>query len=425
MTEPERPTRVAFPGSQQSLRTEPGMTQVKAPPPQFAVEAREVARTLQDAFAEVLRSVGADPSTPQSIVKEVGLNKNLAWKVSRIIQAEDAATALDLVPGASGVRIFMRAAAKAHANSDALSRAEDAIGAYEALIRTHTGDRATLEMMGSELDEARRQQRDEQHRKLLFQGASYVWGAQARAIVKMAAVIPGDKPGYMNFATISGFIDFRRLRPDVTWTMAKRDSSNDDGSEMPESPWYPLDRSGPTSAPPLLKEFCSQPIPELQRVETTREIRYVLPEGEIGNTGALTCLVGMVQKDLPIYRTPENSYGTHSARCEVPAELMNIDMFFHESLPFTHRPEISLHSNVGGYAYSKDGQQLPFNERIKDLGVSTVPPPAPEIPRYRQLMETFFSMIGHPLGEFHGYRVKIAYPAYPTALVMGYPLLKP
>lgn len=401
------------------------MTQVKSAPPQFAVDAREVARTLQDAFAEVLRSVGADPSTPQSIVKEVGLNKNLAWKISRIIQAEDAATALDLVPGNSGVRIFMRAATKAHADRDAVARAEEAITAYENLIRTHTGDRATLEMMGSELDEARRQQRDEQHRKLLFQGASYVWGAQARVIVKMGAAIPGDKPGLMDFATVSGFIDFRRLRPDVMWTMAKRDSSNDDGSEMPQSRWVPLDQSKPSDAPPLFKDFCSQPIPELRRIETTREIRYVLPEGEIGNTGALTCLIGMVQKDLPMYRTAENAYGTHAARCEVPAELMNIDMFFHESLPFTHNPEITLHSNVGEYAYSKDGQQLPFNERVKDLGVSAVPPASPEIPRYRQLMETFFSMIGYPLGEFRGYRVKIAYPAYPTALVMGYPLLEP
>jgi len=400
------------------------MTQVKAPPPQFAVDAREVARTLQNAFAEVLRSVGADPSAPQSIVKAVGLNKNLAWKVSRIIQAEDAATALDLVPGASGIRIFMRAATKAHADKDALARAEEAITAYEELIRTHSGDRATLEMMGSELDEAGRQQRDEQHRKLLFQGASYVWGAQARVIVKIGAAIPGDKPGLMDFATVSGFVDFRRLRPDVTWTMAKRDSSNDDGSEMTVSRWVPLDQSKPTDAPPLLKDFCSEPIPELRRVATTREIRYVLPEGEIGNTGALTCLIGMVQKDLPIHRSPENNYGTHAARCEVPAELMNVDMFFHHSLAFTHPPEVSLHSNVGEYAYSKDGAELPFHERVQDLGVSAVPPPAPEIPRYRQLVESFFSIIGHPLSEFHGFRVKIAYPAYPTALVMGYPLLE-
>lgn len=33
------------------------------------------------------------------------------------------------------------------------------------------------------------------------------------------------------------------------------------------------------------------------------------------------------------------------------------------------------------------------------------------------------SILGYPLSEFHGRRVKIAYPAYPTALVMGYPLM--
>lgn len=397
------------------------MTQVKTP--QFTVDAKDTARSLQAAFGEALLSVGADPSTPQSIVNRVGLNKNLAWKISRIIQAEDAASALDLMPGSSGIRIFLKAIDKAGADKEFVARSRSAVDAYERLIETHSGDRATLEMMGSELDKAGRLHRDEQHRKLLFQGASYVFGAQARVITKVGAAFPSTEPGLMNFATISGFVDFRRLRPDVTWTMAKRDSSNDDGSEMSRARWVPLDPAKPaTDEPPLLTEFCSEPIPDLLRVETSREIRYELPPGEIGNTGALTCLVAMVQKDLPMFRTPENTLGTHAARCEVPAELMNTDMFFHRSLAFAYPPEVSLHSNVGEYAYSRDGAELPFNERVIDLGTSTVPPPAPEIPRYRELVETMFRLIGLPLSEFHGYRVKMNYPAYPTALVMGYPL---
>lgn len=412
---------VALTGQERSQRTHPEMTQVKAP--KFTTDARETARTLQGAFGEALQSVGADPKTPQSIVNLVGLNKNLAWKISRIIQAEDAASALDLMPGSSGIRIFLKAIEKAGVKQEYIQRSREAVEAYERLIQTHSGDRATLEMMGSELDKVGRQHRDEQHRKLLFQGASYVFGAQARVITKIGAVFPSEEPGHMNFATISGFIDFRRIRPDVTWTMAKRDSSNDDGTEMSRARWVPLDPSKPaTDAPPLMTDFCSKPIPDLLRVETTREIRYELPAGEIGNTGALTCLIAMVQKDLPMYRTAENLIGTHAARCEVPAELMNVDMFCHRSLAFTHQPEVTLHSNVGEYAYSRDGAQLPFNERVQDLGYSSVPPPAPEIPRYRELVEAMFSLIGIPLSEFNGYRVKMNYPAYPTALVMGYPL---
>lgn len=412
---------VTFQNADQRDRIKPGMAQVKAP--KFTTDARQVARTLQGAFGEAIQSVGADPSTPQSIVNLVGLNKNLAWKVSRIIQAEDAPSVLDLMPGSSGIRIFLKALDKVGAPQDHIGRCREAIDAYENLIRTHSGDRTTLEMMGSELDDAGRQQRDEQHRKLLFQGASYVWGVQARAITKVGVVLPSKKPGCIDFATVSGFIDFRRLRPNVSWTMAKRDSSNDDGSEMTKSLWVPLDPSQPSSeGPPLLTDFCSNPIPELRRVETTREIRYELPEGEIGNTGSLTCIIGMIQQNLPIVRTPENRMGTHAARCEVPAEFMNNDMYFHNSLSFTYPPEVTLHSNVGEYAYSKDGAQLPLNERVQDLGVSSMPAPAPEIPRYRQMVETMFGHLGVPLSDFHGYRVKLAYPAYPTALVMGYPL---
>lgn len=400
---------------------DPGMTQIKAP--RFTIEAREVSRTLQGAFAELLHAAGADPSTPQSIVREVGLNKNLAWKISRIVQAEDASTALELMPGASGIKIFLDAAGRSGVDEACIGRARDAVEAYEELIRTHSGDRTTLEMMGGELDTAGLRQRDEQHRKLLFQGASYVWGAQARVITKIGVVYPSEKPGHINVATVGGFVDFRRLRPDIAWTMAKRDSSNDDGSEIGRQQWVPLDPEQPeVDGPPLLRAFCSDPIPELRRVETSNEIRYELPEGEIGNTGALTCLIGMVMKDLPNHRTPENTHGSFSTRCEVPAELMNVDMFFHESMGLTGAPEVRLHSKIDEYANSNGSAELPFHEKLQDLGTSAVPRPATEVPGYIRLVESMFGMIGQPIERFRGYRVRIPYPAYPTSLEMRYPL---
>lgn len=398
-----------------------GMTQIKTP--RFTIEAREVSRTLQGAFAEVLHAAGADPSTPQSIVREIGLNKNLAWKISRIVQAEEASSALELMPGGSGIKIFLDAIDRAGVSAAQIQQARKAVDAYEELIRTHSGDRTTLEMMGRELDETGQQQRDEQHRKLLFQGASYVWGAQARVITKIGIVYPSEKSGHINVATVGGFIDFRRLRPNIAWTMAKRDSNNDDGTQIAPHHWVPLDPAQPTSeSPPLLKAFCSDPLPQLRKVQSDNEIRYELPEGEIGNTGALTCLIGMVMKDLPNYRTPENTHCSFSTRCEVPAELMNVDMYFHNSMGLSDPPTVRLHSKIDEYANSNGSAELPFNERLQDLGTSAVPRPAPEIPRYSQLVETMFSMLRLPLDNFRGYRVRIPFPAYPTSLEMRYPL---
>ncbi|MBL4698311.1 MAG: hypothetical protein JKX70_05710 [Phycisphaerales bacterium] len=391
--------------------------------PRFTIDAREVSRTLQGAFAEVLHSVGADPSTPQSIVRHLGLNKNLAWKISRIVQAEEAASVLELMPGSSGIRIFLNAMDKAGIEKQYINKAREAVKSYEELIRIHSGNRATLEMMSSDLDQAGQQQRDEYHRKLLFQGSSYVWGAQARVISKIGVVYPGSKPGLLNVATIGGFVDFRRLRPNITWTLTKRDSFNDDGSEIVNSRWIPLDPNHPSNdSPPLLTEFCSESLPQLRKITTANEIRFDLPEGEIGNTGAITCFLGMIKTDLPMYKAPDNAHGSYTVRCEVPAELLNMDMFFHHSLGLTEPPEVKLRSNVDMYSGSNGNSELPFYDRIQDLGISSIPRPAPEIPRSREMIEYIFSLLAMPLIEFHGYRIRMAHPAYPTSLEMRYPL---
>lgn len=393
-------------------------TDVKPTP--FSVDAHDVVRSLRGALAEVLQSVGSDPKAPQSIQSGLGLNKNLAWKVSRIIQAEDSAEALELMPGSSGIRILLASLGKSGVEPQLESRVREAIDAYERLIRVHSGDRTTLEMLGSVLTKTGRQERDEQHRKLLFQGASYVWGAQARVSSKIGFVIPGNEPGMLEFASVNGFVDFRRLRSDVMWEMARRNASNDDGSAMASSASEAID-ADPDSpdGPPLMRDFCSKPLPTLRRVDLGKTISFQLAEGPVGNTGALTCFVGAVQRGIPYVRTPINEWGNHQARCEVPTEVMVVDLFFHHRFGFAIPPEVALFSDVGPPAPQ---QRLPLQESLQDLGRSAVPPPTPEVPRYRELLERVVGRFGRELRDFHGFRMKIAYPAYPTSLSMRYRL---
>ena len=164
---------------------------------------------------------------------------------------EDPAVAIQQMPGSSGISIFLRSMERAGARKELLKTARDAIQDFDKLIQLHSGDRATLEMMGSALSTIGRQQRDEYHRKLLFQGSSYVWGAQARVTLKVGVVGPGSEDGLLDFLSLSAIVGFRRLRPDVTWTMAARRATHDDGSPMfPPAP-EPIDPSsaGPDKAP--------------------------------------------------------------------------------------------------------------------------------------------------------------------------------
>jgi len=393
-------------------------------PPSFPNHARAVVRSVRGSFTDLLVAAKADPQSPQSISRRLGLNKNLAWKISKIVQDDDPTVVLEHMPGAAGLDIFLGKAEAAEVGPDLLKTARDAVQEYERLIRVHSGDRATLEMMGTGLSPAGRQQRDEHHRKLLFQGSSYVWGVQARVIVKVFVVFPAEEPGTLAFASVSGLVDFRRLRPDVSWAMATRWWNNDDGTPMDTPPAEALDPdfAGAGHAP-LMGAFCSQPIPELRRVVEGGRTSFELVEGPVGNTGALTCVVGTMQRGIPFYRTPENEWGEHIAMCDIPAELLVLDSFIHESFAFAIPPEANLYGTLGVAANTPHPRQrLPLSEPLQDLGVGPLPLPTPEVPRHGQLVQAIFDRIGRSPGEFRGYRMKINYPACPAALALRYRL---
>ena len=393
----------------------------------FPAHARAVVRSLRGAFSELLNSLGADPQDPQSLSRSFGLNKNLAWKISKVIQTDDPALALQQIPGAAGIKIFVRCMERAGASAALLQTAREAIHEYERLIRVHSGDRATLEMMGNELSPAGRQQRDEFHRKMLFQGASYVWGAQARVILKVGIVGPGHGPGLLDFASLSALIDFRRFRPNVAWLMAARRSSNDDGTGMSPPASEAIDpRYSSADQAPLMADFCSQPLPELRRFSDPIGTSFELVEGPVGNTGALTCVVGTIQRYIPYYRTPANDWGEHSAMCDTPAELLILDLFFHERFTFAIPPEPVLYSELGAAApypgRGRERNRLPLSESLQDLGTGPLLLATPEVRRYSQMVQMMFDRMNWAPTDFHGFRMKIAYPVCPTALVLRYRL---
>lgn len=393
----------------------------------FSSDARAVVRSLRSAFAELVGAAGADPRDPQSIAAVVGINKNLAWKVAKIIRADDPSVALKQMPGAAGVRIFLTAMERAGSPADLIETARSAISAYDRLIQTHSGDRATLEMMGEDLGPAGRRKRDEHHRKLLFQGASYVWGVRARVVLKVAVVGPGAAPGLLDFVSLSGLIDFRRLRQDVRWILATRRANNDDGSEMAVPAQESVDpRFGSSLQPPFIEEFCSRPLPDLHRIAGPTSTSFELPEGPVGKVGEVTCVFGTVQRGIPYLRTPLNEWGEHSASCDIPAELMVLDLFFHERFTFAMPPEPVLYSELGGAnpfaARELERRRLPLNETLEDLGQSDLAPATPEVPRYSAMVRTLFDRAGWRPAEFRGFRMRIAYPACPAALVLRYRL---
>ncbi len=266
-------------------------------------------------MSDLLASVGADPMRPQDVAKQLGVNKNLTWKVSKIIRETDPGMVVPQVPGKEGFRILLRATRRSGAPADLIDLAEDAIARFDDLIETHTGDRDTLELMAGHLSDEIDPARAETERKLSFRGNSSIWGAQARMQLCVNIIAPSDDPDWADLAWISGLVDFTRLRADVNWTIASARKANDAGSVLPLGDVQALDpKFGDGHTAPLLGDWCSQPIPNVAiNAGPDGMVRYQLLEGRVGHTAAATCVIGILG---PPVCPPHANGGRHDRRAQ-------------------------------------------------------------------------------------------------------------
>jgi hypothetical protein len=388
-----------------------------------------VLQRVRGALAELLASVGADATQSQEMARQFGLNKNLTWKISRIVRENDPYAVIPHIPGRSGMNIFIKSLQKAGAPGKMVASVRGAISEFDRMVETHSGDRETLEMMLGNLTSDGEQQRNEMQRRLSFRGNSATWGVQARIQLCMNFIAPSDDPDWVDLAWVSGLVDFRRLRRDAVWAMASTRKVADDGTPMPLGAIEPIDTSfSGEDAAPLLGDFCSKPVPEIRLVTgPDGMMRYELVEGPVGKTAAATCVIGIVGRSF-VRRTriANDTLGEHGARLYTPVELLIHDLFVHRELEYALSPEVALYSQMpGGPVYPTSGRDrglLPVRERVQERGGCPPDLVTPELPRYRQMTQTVFERAGWDADDFYGFRFRMRYPPIPALAILRYEL---
>ena len=397
--------------------------------PPFDQHVKQVFQDVRVSFADLMLAVGTDPARPQDTARQLGIHKNLAWKVSRIVREIDPATALSVMPGREGLNIFLRATEKSGAKESNVTAARKALAEFDRMISIHSGDRDTLELMLSGLSAEADAQRSEAHRKLAYRGNSAIWGVQARIQLCVNIITPSDDPEWADLAWLSGLVDFCRLRSDVRWPIAAARKADDAGEEVSLGEIQPIDSElDYAESPPLLKDFCSSPLPEI-RVATANDglLRYELLEGPIGNTAAATCMVGIVGKRfVRRHRVEGDTIGEHNARLNTPAELLVHELYVHEELDHALQPQALLYSQLPSQpSYplgGRDNGRLPLADQVQSLGFGPPDPFLAELHDYSRKLHGVFDRLGWDINRFHGFRLKVKYPPMPALAVMRYDL---
>jgi hypothetical protein len=294
----------------------------------------------------------------------------------------------------------------------------------EDVVRTHAGDRATLGvMLGGSGDAA--EEAALENRRALFQAMSAVWGVQARAQLRLSVLHPGSEADVIDAAAVWALVDLKRLRTDVSWIVARVGCIGEDTADIRRYR-EPIESYGPDGVP-LIAKFCSRPMPRIKviRVAPTQADLELQP-GPVGETGAVTVAAGDVFRNLPRRASPDQPRGSLAPQVLTPCEVLIHDLLVHDGVNTGPPFSLAVYGDIRGEGFDelKDRNRLSQRPTMELLGRGPDVLLAPEVPRYRELVEHVHGALGWKGRGFTAYRLRIQYPVTPSTVVVDFELEK-
>ncbi len=402
---------------------------VRAPPPaDFPATAEVIIRRLRNALAAVVAGVpGFTFRRPNDLASELGLDPKLAWNVGRCLETPDLFASVRFLPGPTGMRVFLCAAQRRAAPAEAIAETRAAFAAFRQLVRTHAGSRKYFNMLAAGLAATGAARADIEHRRLLFEGSTYVWGVQTRTLFRANIVHPAPDTETHDLVTLRGFIDFCRMRPNVAWRLGQSFSVDRTHRVHHDTRHTPLDPawSGPV---PLVPAFCSQPIPAFRPVRGVHgNTEFEFVESSVGHTARITCVTGELLRAVePRYRTDLYDDFCVAFAIRTPAEALVFDLLLHRDLfPDGGAPRAALYSDLFGGGLTlryEPTARLPLHDPVTRLGSGPDAACTADIPRYVDMLRYALARAGWSGDEFDVYRLRIQYPPLPTTVMLRRPL---
>jgi len=177
-----------------------------------------------------------------------------------------------------------------------------------------------------------------------------------------------------------------------------------------------------------MPKYCSTPLPEISGIETDRGTIYEVRGGAVGNLGATTVVCGSLShKTLTSVAgegDPELGRVGLLTHLHTPVQHLLVDFFLHKDLTVASRPELLLidrmqHPHATAIT-SEEAQRrrMPLTIGLRDLGPAPEGAVTPHAPWYPRMLQDVCERGGWNPDDLRGYRLEMAYPPNPTALVI-------
>lgn len=396
----------------------------------LTAEAQSVLSNIRSSFGAIVAALPGEVSRPSEVQQALDLNKKLSWRIAKLINEDDLFRCAQYVPGPGSMEAFLKAAARRDVPESMIRTAREAASRFDRLIEVHAGKRAALEMMLLSCSEEGRRDAARAQQKAAFQANSHIWGVQAQVQLGVYLMHPARDPDRVDIAAIRGFIGLRRNRPEVPWVIARVRCVEGDGALRPPPGFEPLDEvetSEGESPVPLLRPFCSQPLPAARRVPgPDGYLEDEMISSQVGNAGRTTCITAEVARAaVARYYDEQNQTGEMNLRLRTPVEMLLFDLLVHPDLGIGPDLDFAVYGDLNRHEASTERSErdrLSIGESVQRLGRSESAAYTPHVPSYGEMIAWVCNRLGWQRDHFDLYRVRLEYPVIPSTARFLFPL---
>ncbi len=336
-------------------------------------------------------------------------------RVFQALRSNDPSAALMRLPSPQSIRLLVDRAREHGVAQESVDEARKAIGRLEQIIGAVGGRKSNLDtLLSSEVleDRAKLEHGAKQN---VFRGMSQLLGVQVDCALVAYFVRPSENAGWCDDLAVYGARGLRRLRAELPILLGGRNSTRDDVDEMPDmikslhSPT--IESNGLATA---IKEFCSDPFPNVQIVREGSTLLYTLPKASRSAYDELSLIFASDEKEAsPLLSTETMHNAQYAFAPRNPSKHMLLDVFVHKDVWLDVHPSLVMARSGPGHNPNRATMNMDLvdhAETIQNHGFNAAAIHTEKFPRYAELVRHVHQQMKWTLGDFRLYRCIVRYP---------------
>lgn len=394
----------------------------------FTADTVEVIGAVRAVYARMIEENCPGSKAVSAVSSAFGIHRKLAWQLIKVAYAEDAFVAAKHMPSSKSVDALVKAAKLSGVAEDLLASIRETDEQFQALIETHASSKPEFDMLIESTYSVPDSGAEDRWRQQAFEGNSFTWGAHCKLLMAMCVLMPSeDREHFFHAAQIRGIMGFSQTRPGVRWVINQSVALDDDARHEQAMQRVAIDPKAAAehNGVPVLPEFCSDPMPALQRTPTPDGMMQdEFLSSEIGLLGERSLVTGELLRNIaPTHAMPNDKTAHFGTTVRTPAEMLQFDLFVHAGLFGDVERELCVFSDLASSAAFAESDRLQIAGSIKKLGRGLDFAQSVDLPGYQAIAQSLFVRLGHDADEFELFRVRMAYPPMPTSVMFRHELL--